>query len=112
MVGQVDDRVAIGCRAIVDASVRYRDKRVITKAVEIPGIAFFAILAEIRQMHSVVSSSRRIPNAFIKAFETTVKMIRAVVLRKLILNSVEREASRRRCGSHDARSTRRSNVDC
>src|SRR5690242_10040593 len=91
MVGEVDDRIFVGHGAIVDPQLVAR-QAIIDKCFEISGIPLLAILAEIRQVQNV-AVGRGGPNAFVEACETTVKMVAVVVPRKLILDTVEREAT-------------------
>src|SRR5215213_9431276 len=91
MVREVDDRISVGRRAILDAQLVTR-QAIINKRFDVPGITFLAILADIRQVQNVVFFSCT-PNALIEPFEATVKMVRAVVSRKLILDSVQSKST-------------------
>src|SRR6185503_7743981 len=93
MVCQVNNGVLIRRRAVVNPQLVI-EQSVIYRSRDIAGIAFFAVFAEIREVQSLVTLTH-IPHALIEPLETAVKMISAVVARKLVFNAVEGEAAPR-----------------
>ena len=96
MVCQVDDRVAIGGSAVIDAQLVI-EQSVIDERGEIAGIALFAVFAEICEMQNVPVFAYG-PLALIEPAETAVQMIRAVVARQLIFNCRSMKTYHLRCG--------------
>ena len=91
MVGQVHDRIAISCCAILDAQ-RIRAQTVIYLRFEIAWIVLFAVSAEIRKMQNRGIGFHLIacvPNTFVETSQASVQMILIIVLPELIPNAIQ-----------------------
>ena len=72
MVGQVDDRVLVGCGGVVDLELVIVGPGVHHGAGQVAGIAFLAVLAQVRELEALARTFLRFPYDFVEAAQPAV----------------------------------------
>ena len=91
MVRQVHDSRFVRCSFVFDIDGIVIRQCVCDFQVQISGETGFTIFGEIRQFHTLVIYLFGIPNNRMITFRTTMQAMSVVILRKLVLNTIQRK---------------------
>src|SRR5688500_11694063 len=90
MVGEINDRVFVGGRVVVNAQFVFFVQRIINSDFQVSRVILFTIVAKILEVQTGRPFGR-LPNALVETLFPAVQMVFAIVLSKLILDSVQRK---------------------
>src|ERR1035437_4373510 len=91
MVRQIDHRVLVGGRGVVDLQLVGVGKAIRYGDAQVAGVAFLAILAEIAKLQASVRQYAGLPDALEEAVAAAVKRVFAVILGEFVLDAIERK---------------------
>ena len=89
MVGQIDDCILIAYSPVINAKFIVICQGVGYLRVQAPRIILLSIRADVFQLQLVFSACCRVPDDLVKSPRSAVEVVRAIVGRQLIINSVQ-----------------------